>query len=508
MTPKPQSHLSSLAKHSTIYSLAPILQRFVGLILIRFYTEELNEAQYGVVGITDLVIIALTQMVGVNLFSGVVRFYFDHEEQRDRDAVVSSATLFLMAVSWVVVAIGLLLRVPLTGFLFVTTDPGLLADNLTNCVIVTLLIIPFGLTTESGFRYLQIRRLSAVISTVRIAKVTLEIALKIWMILVLKMGVIGFLLPILIGEVLTSVCLTGWVLNRVRFRFAWSILRPMLVYTAPLVLVGLFQMGLHGIDKLLLRLFGPEGDAMDWVGIYNLGYMIGFLVQQVVVQSFMQIWQPHIFSITDEKERARQLAHVSTYALFLVATVSLGVIAFGRELVNLLGGQEGYYPAWRIVPWITAGYVFNALNGLCQVPMFVSKRTSPLMWINALALAVNLGFNFLLIPYYGFLGAAIATLITFACLSAMSLTIASRMVTVPFEKWRIATLLATVLAVMGIVLWTDRQWLVPYGEIFNVVALGKAGLLAVALAFLWLGVLRAGERRELLGWLSSRLSGR
>jgi hypothetical protein len=61
---------------------------------------------------------------------------------------------------------------------------------------------------------------------------------------------------------------------------------------------------------------------------------------------------------------------------------------------------------------------------------------------------------------------------------------------------------------MGIVLWTDRQWLVPYGEIFNVVALGKAGLLAVALAFLWLGVLRAGERRELLGWLSSRLSGR
>ena len=502
MTPKP--HLSSLAKHSSIYSVAPILQRVIALILVRFYTEELNTAQWGVAQITDVVIIALTQMVGVNLFSGMVRFYFDHEDERDRNAVVSSATLFLMAVSWLVVAIGLLLRGPLTEFLFKSDDPFLLQDNLTNCLVVALLIIPFGLTTESGFRYLQIHRRSAAISSLRIAKVTLEIALKIWMILILRMGVIGFLLPILIGEILTSVCLTGWVLYRVRLRVVWRVLRPMLVYTAPLIPVGLCQMGLHNIDRILLRHLSPESVAMSWTGVYGLGYMIGFLVQQVVVQSFMQIWQPHIFSITDEEERARQLSHVSTYALLLVATVSLGVISFGRELVNLLGGQEAYYPAWRIVPWITAGYVFNALNGLCQVPMFVTKRTRPMMWINAAALAVNLGLNFLLIPCYGFLGAAIATLVTFASLAGMGFCVASRMLAIPFEKDRIGTLLFTVLGTTAAVIWIDARWLVPYGAIFNAVALSKGALLLAVLAFLWMGVLRADERRELLGWVANR----
>jgi O-antigen/teichoic acid export membrane protein len=184
------------------------------------------------------------------------------------------------------------------------------------------------------------------------------------------------------------------------------------------------------------------------------------------------------------------------------------VIAFGRELVNLLGGQEAYYPAWRIVPWITAGYVFNALNGLAQVPMFIAKRTRPLMWINASALAVNLVLNFFLIPCYGFLGAAISTLLSFAFLAGMGFSVASRMVRVPFERDRIGTLLFTVVGTMALVVWIDGTWRVPYGDILNTVALGKGALLAAALAFLWLGVLRAGERRELLGWLASRLPGR
>jgi O-antigen/teichoic acid export membrane protein len=497
--------LASIARHGAIYSIAPVLQRVIALLLVRFYTEELNTAQWGVTQITDTLILALTQLAGVNLFSGMVRFYFDHEEQRDRDAVISSATLSLMALSWSLAALGLLLREPLTAFLFDTGDVLLAGDDLGLCLVVSLLVIPFSMTSEAGFRYLQIHQRSAQLTLLRVTKVTLEILLKIWMILILKLGVIGFLLPILIGEALTSTLLTGCVLWRVRLRMAWPILRPMVVYTAPLVVVGFCQMGLHSLNRLLIRHLAPEDLAMSWAGIYGLGHYVGFLVQLVVVGSFMQIWQPHVFGVKDPAEQGRQVARVSTYAFLFIAAVSLGLMAFAREAVNVLAGQEKYYPAYHIVPWVAAGYVCNALNGLSQVPLFVAKRTRPMVWINAVALAVNLGLNWVLIPRLGLLGAAVATLCTFACLGGLGLWVAAGVLREPFELGRIGAVLATVAVGLAAVLWIDARFPVAFRDVFNVIAVYKAGLLAVLLACLWLGVLRRDERRELTGFVARRL---
>jgi O-antigen/teichoic acid export membrane protein len=505
MTTAPQASLASIARHGAVYSIAPILQRVIALVLVRFYTHELNVEQWGVTSITDLVLAALTQIAGLNLLSGMLRFYFDHEDERDRNAVVSSATLFLMGVSWLLVGLGLLLRGPLTPFLFDTTDPLLANDDLNACLSVSLLVVPFALTSEAGFRYLQIHKRSSLLTTIRVTKVTLEILLRIWMILVLQMGVIGFLLPTLIGEALTSTALTGWVLWRVRLRYVWPILRPMLVYTAPLVFVGFCQMGLHLIDRLMVRQLAPDEVEMTWTGIHGLGHQIGFLVQLVVVGSFMQIWQPHVFGMKDPEEQGRQIARVSTYAFLFISAVSLGLMAFGREVVNVLVGGEDYYPAYRVVPWIVAGYACNALNGLSQVPMFVAKRTRPMAWINATALAVNVVLNFVLIPRLGLIGAPVAKLCTFACLAAMGLWVAGSVVREPFELGRFGAILGAVAVGLVGVLWIDARFPVAFRDVFNVPALYKAGLLTVLLAFLWLVVLRRDERRELTGFALQRL---
>jgi O-antigen/teichoic acid export membrane protein len=506
----PNLQLTKLARHGSIYSIAPLIQRFLSLLLVPLFTAPgaLKPAQWGVLQLTDLLIVATTQIAGMNLLAGMVRYYFEHKDLRDRNAVVSSTTLFLAAVSWCVVGVALFFYEPLSHLLFEASDPDLAGENLPRVLVVALLIIPLALTSESGFRFLLIHQRSGLVTTLRVIKTLLELGLKFYLIVIAGMGILGFLLAVLIGEVITSTLLTGWVLKQTRVRIVWRVLKPVLVYTWPLVFAGLFQMALHQLDRLLLRQLSPADLAMTWTGIYGMGYMIGFLVQNVVVGSFMQIWQPFIFGLKDQAQRGAQIARVSTYALLMIATTSLGVMTFGRELVFMLSGQASYHEAFRVVPWITAAYVFFGLNSLAQVPLFVAKKTLPMTWVNGSALLINVVLNVLLIPRYGYEGAACATLLTFVCLACVGLTVSSRVLDVPFELKRMGSIVLVVLAGMAAALWADDTYSSQEQATFNWMTGVKALVLTVVLILLWLGVLRREERAAMTKWLSTKLKSR
>jgi len=135
---RPELQLSKLARHGSIYSIAPLVQRFLALLLVPIFTapDALKPAQWGVLQLTDLLIVATTQLAGINLLAGMVRYYFEHKDLRDRNAVVSSATLFLMAVSWTVVGIALFFHESLAHLLFEFNDPDLAQEDLPGVLFV------------------------------------------------------------------------------------------------------------------------------------------------------------------------------------------------------------------------------------------------------------------------------------------------------------------------------------------------------------------------------------
>lgn len=501
----PAEKLSSLARHSFVYSLAPLLQRIVAFALVRLYTSRLTTPQYGVIDICDVLFSALIQVCGTNLLSAVVRFYFDQKDERDRRAVVSSAILFLTAVSGGLAALGILFRAELAERLFVTTDPELASENLAACLAVVLATIPLALSSEAGFRYLQVEQRSTLVTTLRVSKSTLEMALKVYFLVGCGYGVIGFLLATLAGELITNLGLTAWVLRRVGVRFSWRVLSPMLVYAGPLILVGLCQMALNMIDRPLFKQLLPQETAMSLLGLYGRGYQVGWLVQLVVVGSFMQIWQPWIFGVRDEARRVELVRRVSTWALFGVALASIAVTLFGRELVWLLSGDPQYWPAHEVVPWVSVGYVFFALNGLSQVPLFIAKRTWPMFWLNLAAVVAKVLLSVALIPRWSYQGAAVATLITFLLLGVSGHVLASRLVGARFEHGRMAGMLALVLVVLGATLWIDARWTAGATATWTAMSALKAGLFLLVVAVVWGVLLSAEERGRALAAVRARL---
>lgn len=497
--------LETVVKHSSIYSLVPLFQRASAILLVPLYTDALIEAQWGVLEIAELFIVATTQLIGVNLVTGMTRFYFERDDEKGRNEVVTTATITLGVMASLVAALAVLFRGSIVPLLFDANDPGIDGSALPRYLAMTAVTIPFALATRCGVEYLQIHKRSKVSASIQLAKLIVELSLKIYFLVVLEWGIFGFLLSMLVGEMLTSIGLTGVLLLRLGPKWRWTVLRPMLAYALPLIPVGLCQLGLHQADKLLLRSLGPEGLVMAWIGIYGLGYKLAYLANAVLLTSFLQIWYPFVFGIDDAMKRARTVAYVGTYAMLAMTAATLGLILFGREGIHLLASKPGYYNATKVVPWVACGYVFWSLYAVSQMPLYVAKRTRPIMWINMVALAGNIGLNIVLIPRYGYVGAALATLFTFMGLSLMGVLASRLEAKVPFEVGRILRTLAVLLAGVTFTVGVDT-WL-PDGDWIEM-GLGAVlkGVAGIGLLFLlWRWVLDGEERVQARAWVLQRI---
>lgn len=498
----PDRPLGGLVKHSAIYSAAPVVRQLIGIAMVPLYTTWLGTAGAGVKENADLWAIALQQMLGQAVLSAMVRFYYDRKSEHERAAVVTSCTLVILLVAFAVCGVALAFVPWLTPLLLGRGD--VVSDQVLGevCVLL-LLLVPFQLGTVSGLYYLQALKRSGSYTAIQTGKLLVEVGLNVVLMGVLGWGVKGFLVSMLVGEVLTSTGLVGWMLATLGPRIDRELLAPIVRYAAPLVPVGLLQLLLHQFDKrIVLELLGQ-----DLAGVYGFGYRIAYLVTNMILTPFVLIWQPWIFGVEDPAERARLVGRVSTYAVLTIAFVSLGVILFGRQAVLILAGQPGFHAAYRVIPFLATGYVFWALYNVSQTPLFLAKRTGRLFFVNLGAVALSITLNTLwLVPRHGIVGAAIATLITFATLSGLGMLASWRSAGVRFELGRLALVLACVTTGGAAALAVDS--LEDGGRLTHLVALAlKACALVVLALFLWLCVLEGEERKRFFGWVRERRRG-
>ncbi len=497
-TTLPERPLGGLVKHSAIYSAAPVLRHAISIGMTRLYTGWLGTAGAGVKDNVDLWLIALQQVLGQNVLSAMVRFYFDQRSDRDRAAVVSSCTILITLSALVVCGLSLL-AVPWLTPLLLSRGEVIPESELLRLCTLLFLLVPFQLGTVSGLYYLQALRRSGLFTSIQTLKLLLEVGLNFYLMGVKGLGVRGFLLSMLMGEILTSVMLVGWILWSLRPRLDWRLLAPVIRYAAPMIPVGILQLLLHNVDKRIVL----ELQGQDMAGVYGFGYRIAYLVTNLVLGPFVLTWQPWIFAVEDAAERARLVARVGTYAVLVIAAASLGVVLYGRQAAMLLGAEPAFWDAYQVIPFVAVAYVFWALYNVSQTPLFIEKRTGRLLAVNLLAVTLNVALNAWLIPLQGIIGAAVATLCTFVVLAVLGVVAGRRSAGVSFELGRLASTLGCVSAGGVLALWVDR--LEDQGACALWLAIVvKGAVLLVLWVLLWLLVLRPDERARFLTWIGSR----
>ena len=448
--------VGGLLRHSSIYAIAPIVQRLLALALVPLYTRVLGDAKWGVLSLTDLLLGFLPILAGTSILAGMSRFYFVRQGEQDRDAVVTTSLLGVAVSSILISAIGWFFRDTIAIELFSKETSGSM-QLYENLVTLCLAIFPLSLISSTGIQALQLKKRSKAVVKILLAKAVFEAGLKLWFLFGLDLGVEGFLYAILCGELLAAVPLGIWTLKSFGRRLSGAIAAPLLRYCAPLLPVTLFQLGLHQSDKLLINRLGPQdvvkvdGDveftaSMVMLGIYALGYMIPFSLHVALNGSFQKIWQPNAFAELDEKERAARSKSIGSLAVLVLAGFQGAAALFAGEGVRVLTQKSELYGATAIVPWVAASYLGYAAYSLSQTALMSQRRTRTLAVVNGLALALNVALNFALIPRFGIQGAAAATLISFWCLALSAGRSSTSSGIPPFDVWRLSTAFCLVAA--------------------------------------------------------------
>ena len=509
---KPKGSIGSLLRHSATYSLVPIFGNLISIVMIAFFTNWLHKEEMGLNDSIDLFLAFSLEFLGVSALQGMVRYYFEHKEERDKNAVVSSSIMFGAGLAWLVCGTCWIFSDYLRPILLASPTENVSKAYLNEVFALAMILVPFQMTTQACFRYLMIQHRSGLFAGISAGKMLAELGLKIWFVAPaavlpfgMGMGVKGILLSVFVGEACVGTCLAIWILKGIGWRFDWRLLKPVLSYSTPLVLASLFHLALQRLDIRMIELLVPVG--LGAVGIYGIGYRVGRLANQLMLGPFLQVFLPWVYEVEDDRQRTDLIARVTTYLLVVIGAADIALSCFGREAILLLdrSDEQTYRFAYQVVPLVAGSYVFWAIyKAIAETSFHVAKRTSALSWLSLIALMINIGLNLWLIPIFGIMGAAIATLVAYAALAILGELGRYRIFKHRMEYRRIGACLAAVFTASAAALYIDHSVAVA-GEFSLNALLLKIPLALVATLFMWQFVLLKSERVEFFAWARKRL---
>jgi O-antigen/teichoic acid export membrane protein len=174
----------------------------------------------------------------------------------------------------------------------------------------------------------------------------------------------------------------------------------------PLAIAALLNIAIFRIDSVLLEVIrGPIAIAMYGVAFR---FLESFLF---VSWSLTSVALPRIARSTG---RATTMSVIDATAALIVSFYALVAImgAFSGEWMVETLFAERYERAAAAVPWLAAAGIFYGLGYLVRVAAMTFGERKRLVWVATLGLFVNVAANAVVIPHYGFVGAAVVACVT------------------------------------------------------------------------------------------------
>jgi O-antigen/teichoic acid export membrane protein len=432
------SELRRLGKHSAIYGLGGLVSRILAVLLLPLYTRYLSPSDYGKVE----TLIALTTVIGIVLRMGIhaafFRFYFDSAEPEHRRLVLRTSFWFTMAMGTAGLVAGLLLSAPIADALFGSSDDSEL-------VMASFVGLWAGMNYEQLTSLFRVEERSVAFVSASLANILLTIGATLILVVALDQGPIGVIVGNFTGTLLVYAALVGYRREQLGLQFDRSLLREMNRFGVPLIPTALFLWVTNFSDRLfLVRL----ADTTE-VGLYSVGVRIASAMV-LLLTAFRLAWPAFAYSIEDEREAKRTYAYVLTYLVVLTTWVAAGLALLSPWIVSWIAAPAFDESSRVVGPLAFAAVAFGAYI-VVAIGVGRARRTQFNWVVTGAAAAVNVALNLLLIPPYGMMGAAVATIAAYATMFAGMAWWAQRIYPVPYQWRRVGTaaLVGAALVVAG-----------------------------------------------------------
>ena len=445
------STLTSLIKDTAVYGLSSMFGRFLNWLLTFVYVRVLFTEEFG--QMTNLY--AWTAILMILLTYGMETAFFRFANKHEQPADVYTTTLWSLGISSLLfVLLGWMFLDPLAASLHVAEHKDLLSCLIIIVASDAFMAIPLGyLRYEQRPWWFMTVRMSFVFSTILLTLFAFYgvPALSEYVPLLSELQPRAHALQYIFGINLVSnglqFILLLPTLRKATGHFDASLLREMLRYALPMLLLGLAGNFNNQADKILFPLlFDDPHYANGQLGIYGACYKLA-VVMVLFTQAFRYAYDPFIFAEKKKGEEAARRAYSSsmTYYVLFTLFIFLAVMSYIDGLKLLIA--PAYYPGLTVVPWIMAGQLMFGVYFNLSLWYKVTDRTHWGAILSIVGCALTVLLIVLLAPRYGFMACAWASVVANGGVMLISYTLGQHYYPVSYDLRRLAlyTLLTIIL---------------------------------------------------------------
>ncbi|OCA84627.1 lipopolysaccharide biosynthesis protein [Bacillus sp. FJAT-27986] len=203
-----------------------------------------------------------------------------------------------------------------------------------------------------------------------------------------------------------------------KFKFDKSLVIKLVKFGAPLIIAASFTRLLNSMDRIALR---------TWSDFYEIGIFTAALkvsaTLTIIQTSFTAFWTPIALRWHKEKKNPKNFELVSNSILLLLSFLFCLILIFKDYIVLILLGSK-YMDATTIIGLLCLYPIMYTLSETTTLGIIFSRKTHYNIWVSILSIIPNILLNIVLVPYFGAVGAAIATgfsyIVFFVCRSYFS----------------------------------------------------------------------------------------
>ena len=443
------SQLFELTRHSAIYGIGGLISRFLSVLMLPLYTSYVSTGDYGRIELLMAVMAVVVVVLRGGANFGFIRFYFLQKDPEYRRRLVRTVFWAQMTYSTAALVLCVLFASQLAILLGVDVPTGShLQGSGTSLVIATAVLLWANVNYLQMTNLFRVEQRSLAFSIATLANLVVTVVLTVIVVVVYHEGPLGIIVGNFSGTLVIYLILLAYRREQLGLQFDRSLLRSLNRFGFPLMGAALAMWVTNFGDRFMIRKLLHGSYALQQLGQYSIAYKVTSAMV-LVFTAFQIAWPAFAYSIEDDDEAKRAFSYVLTYLMFIAAWAAVGLSLFAPWIVHVVGRKPGYWPAATAVPALVYSSVFYA--GFIVVTIAIGRtRQTQFNWIAAAAAAIlNFGLNFWLIPAYGMLGAAYATLAAYVLLMIVRTWNAQKLYPVSYQWRRVAIILLGAGALTG-----------------------------------------------------------
>ena len=437
--------VKSLAKDTVYYGASSIIGRFINWLLVPLYTNVFSRAEYGVVTYVYAVVAIALVILTYGMETGFFRFAND-ERSRGSSVVYSTVLTSLAVTSTLFVAIVAIFLSPISQLMECAAHPSFVMMMAVCVALDAFMSIPFS--------YLRFRHRPVKFAILKLAGIGINIALNLffilacpWLMVHAPATVDWFYDPgfgvgyIFLSNLVSSACMLPLLreeLTGFRWSFSTKIIKEMLRYSWPLLVLGFAGIMNQNLDKILLpHLIPDEAERMSMTGVYGACFKLA-VIMVMFLQAFRYAYEPFIFdrARSQGEDKKQTYATVMKWFVAFAMLIFLAVMVYMPLLEHLIG--PGYRSGIGIVPIIMMGELFFGICFNLSLWYKLTDRTRWGMWLTLIGLAVVVTLNIALVPRFGYYGSAWASFACYGTMMVLSYFLGQKYFPINYHVGRIA----------------------------------------------------------------------